>query len=224
MKSIFIKTLALVLMIFLILNVCTYVTEKQDVITWVKDKFFTKQKNETKQPKDNSNQDIQNIDDYETELIQEFSEIYYVKNKTVKYKSIKEDGVYCPTADILKVKNINGKTIISILLKNYSTEPGIVHKVEVLNEDGKIISGKEKQDIIGGYLSDIYVDKLDINAKITINLFEYYSYLLEDDYNDNNLELLSKATIDIDFSNIPSVLARRILQKLRLQKKHMDMY
>ena len=107
------------------------------------------------------------------EKISEEYEEYDILNGDISYQST-EDRY--PAATMLQLKNSKICTKLTILLKEYGTEPGLRYTIKILDNNGNVILPKDMQFLIGGTNSEIIMKNLDMNSVLTIYLYEEYLY------------------------------------------------
>lgn len=107
------------------------------------------------------------------EMKTEYNEKYTIENLIVETDEGKRYGD--ESFEIFKASVLEENVIINVLLTGYSTEPGILYKIEILDDQNNSLMLDGKDLLIGGIRQDILLKKFDLDSKIKVK-FEVSGY------------------------------------------------
>jgi len=97
---------------------------------------------------------------------------------------------FSENAKVVEVTQTDLGTKFSIILNDYTTEPDVHYYVEILDEKGNEILQPNLEYLVGGVKTDIITKKINLDEKLTFNIYETFS----------NGENNKSITFDIDLS------------------------
>lgn len=95
---------------------------------------------------------------------------------------------------LLEYDNSNsGYAEIYFVFYDYTTEPSYKYTLEITDENGNslLMSSKKEEQVIGGMVSKVQIEKLDLDGKITFSIFEK-------DYETEKIYTNSSTQIDLE--------------------------